>query len=42
MIFRLHGGFHATAFTYPLAELQAARLEAPDLLISDVEMPELS
>ena len=42
MILRLHGGFYATAFTHPLAALQAARLEAPDLLISDVVMPELS
>jgi DNA-binding NtrC family response regulator len=42
MILRLHGGFRARSFTEPLEALQAARLEAPDLLISDVVMPELS
>jgi len=34
--------FDARAFTDPLDALQAARLIAPDLLISDVVMPELS
>lgn len=42
MILRLQGGFHARSFTKPLDALQAARLEAPDLLISDVVMPLLS
>jgi DNA-binding NtrC family response regulator len=42
MILRLHGGFHARSFTNPLEGLEAARLEAPDLLISDVVMPQLS
>jgi FixJ family two-component response regulator len=35
-------GFDATAFTSPLEALAAAELDAPDLLISDVVMPELS
>jgi DNA-binding NtrC family response regulator len=35
-------GFDATGFTDPLIALQVARFEAPDLLISDVVMPELS
>jgi DNA-binding NtrC family response regulator len=35
-------GFDATSFTKPLEALQAARLEAPNLLISDVAMPLLS
>jgi CheY-like chemotaxis protein len=38
----LHLGFEATAFTQPLLALQAARAQAPDLLISDVVMPLLS
>jgi CheY-like chemotaxis protein len=42
MILRLQGGFHATSFTDPLKALAAARVEVPDLLISDVVMPELS
>jgi len=42
MILRLQGGFHARAFTQPLEALEAARLDAPDLLISDVVMPLLS
>jgi DNA-binding NtrC family response regulator len=42
MILRFQGGLHARSFTKPLEVLQAARLEAPDLLISDVVMPELS
>lgn len=42
MILRLQGGFHARSFTNPLEALEAARLEAPDLLISDVIMPQLS
>jgi CheY-like chemotaxis protein len=37
----LHGYF-ATPFTSPLAALAAAQSEAPDLLISDVAMPDLS
>jgi CheY-like chemotaxis protein len=35
-------GFDATYFTEPLEALKAARLDAPDLLISDVMMPLLS
>ncbi len=42
MILRLQGGFHARSFTEPLDALEAARLEAPDLLITDVVMPVLS
>jgi CheY-like chemotaxis protein len=34
-------GFSAEAFTKPLEALKAARMLAPDLLISDVMMPEL-
>jgi DNA-binding NtrC family response regulator len=35
-------GFDATFFTEPLAVLPAARLQSPDLLITDVVMPALS
>jgi CheY-like chemotaxis protein len=35
-------GFSATAFTSPLQALNSAWLESPDLLISDVMMPEMS
>jgi DNA-binding NtrC family response regulator len=42
MILRLHGGLHATSFTDPLKALEAAPFDAPDLLITDVMMPELS
>lgn len=35
-------GFDATSFSEPLKALEAARDEAPDLLISDVVMPQLS
>jgi DNA-binding NtrC family response regulator len=42
MILRLHGGFHARSFSQPLDALEAARHEAPDLLITDVMMPQLS
>lgn len=35
-------GFDARSFTEPLAALTAARSEAPQLLISDVVMPQLS
>ncbi len=38
----LQGGFRARSFSKPLEALQAARLEAPDLLIADVVMPLLS
>jgi CheY-like chemotaxis protein len=34
-------GFSATAFTSPIQALESARLESPDLLISDVMMPEM-
>jgi DNA-binding NtrC family response regulator len=42
MILRLQGGFRARSFNHPYKALEAARLDAPDLLISDVVMPELS
>jgi DNA-binding NtrC family response regulator len=35
-------GFDVASFTEPFEALKAARVEAPDLLISDVVMPELS
>jgi CheY-like chemotaxis protein len=35
-------GFHATAFNNPLEVLNAAEYEAPNLVISDVVMPQLS
>jgi DNA-binding NtrC family response regulator len=35
-------GFEAKSFTAPFDALRAAQTEAPDLLISDVVMPELS
>jgi len=41
MILR-HAGFRARSFIEPLEALKAVRLEAPDLLISDVAMPLLS
>jgi len=41
MILTAHG-FFATPFNLPLEALQAARFEAPDLLITDVAMPLLS
>ena len=40
-ILRLNG-YSATSFTSPLEVLAAARLNAPDLLISDVAMPDIS
>jgi DNA-binding NtrC family response regulator len=42
MILRFQGGFHARSFTMPLNALEAARLEAPDLLITDIVMPQMS
>lgn len=42
MILRLQGGFNARSFTKPHDALKAARLDPPDLLISDVVMPLLS
>lgn len=41
-ILNMRGKFHAKAFTKPLEALSAARVEAPDLLITDVAMPLLS
>lgn len=35
-------GFNATGFTDPLEALLAARRKAPDLIVSDVMMPQLS
>ena len=40
-ILQMHG-FSAKYFTSPLEALSAARSRAPDLLVSDVEMPGLS
>jgi CheY-like chemotaxis protein len=40
-ILQMHG-FSAKYFTSPLEALTAARSRAPDLLVSDVEMPGLS
>jgi CheY-like chemotaxis protein len=40
-ILKMHG-FSATFFTSPREALAAARLKAPDLLVSDVEMPSIS
>ena len=37
-----HLGFDATSFIEPLDALSAARLQNPDLLITDVVMPQLS
>lgn len=42
MILRSQGGFNARSFTRPHDALEAARLDPPDLLISDVVMPLLS
>jgi DNA-binding NtrC family response regulator len=39
MILRLQSGFQTRSFTNPLDALEAARLETPDLLVSDVGMP---
>jgi DNA-binding NtrC family response regulator len=35
-------GFDATSFTHPLEALEAGGAKSPDLLISDVMMPELN
>ena len=40
-ILKLHG-YSATSFTSPREALAAARSKAPDLLISDVAMPDIS
>jgi DNA-binding NtrC family response regulator len=42
MILRFQGGFHVTSFTDALAALNATQCETPDLLITDVVMPNLS
>jgi len=42
MILRFQGGLHATSFTDPLKALQAAHADVPDLLITDVVMPQMS
>jgi DNA-binding NtrC family response regulator len=41
-ILRLNGGFRARSFIKPLEALEAIRVDAPDLLITDVVMPLLS
>jgi CheY-like chemotaxis protein len=40
-ILKMHG-YSATFFTSPVEALAAARLKAPDVLISDVAMPSIS
>jgi CheY-like chemotaxis protein len=35
-------GFAATAFTNPIEALERARIEPPDLLVSDLMIPEMS
>jgi DNA-binding NtrC family response regulator len=35
-------GYRATAFTSPLNALEAARSDAPDILVADVLLPDLS
>ena len=42
MILRLQGAFNARSFTKPHDALEASRVDPPDLLISDVLMPQLS
>jgi DNA-binding NtrC family response regulator len=42
IILQFQGGFHATSFTDPLEALRASQFDAPDLLISDVVMPQMS
>jgi DNA-binding response OmpR family regulator len=42
MILRFQGGFHARSFNNPSEALDAASGDPPDLLISDVVMPDLS
>ncbi|MGC1461138.1 MAG: response regulator transcription factor [Terracidiphilus sp.] len=42
MILRFQGGIHATSFTDPLKALEAVHAEVPDLLITDVVMPQMS
>jgi DNA-binding NtrC family response regulator len=37
-----NSGFDATPFTRPRRALEASRFDSPDLLISDVVMPELN
>jgi CheY-like chemotaxis protein len=37
-----HHGFDATSFTQPLEALQAVKERAPDVLVSDIMMPEFS
>ena len=41
LILRCHG-FDTAFFTSPLKALEAARLRAPDVLVSDIVMPQLS
>jgi DNA-binding NtrC family response regulator len=41
MILSMQAGFEVTSFTDPLEALRVSRLESPDLLISDMLMPNL-
>jgi DNA-binding NtrC family response regulator len=42
MVLRFQGGIHARSFNQPLEALRAAQVEAPDVLITDLWMPQLS
>jgi DNA-binding NtrC family response regulator len=42
MILRFQGGFHATSFVNSFEALGTSRRDPPDLLITDVVMPQLS
>jgi DNA-binding NarL/FixJ family response regulator len=42
MILRFQGGFHATSFVNSIEALGTSRRDPPDLLITDVVMPQLS
>ena len=42
MILRFQGGLHATSFADSIQALETSRYDPPDLLITDVVMPQLS